>query len=103
LQIYQIFIKEKLHFTRQLFNKINEERKIEEKNNSTKKHQTTFRNSLKGKIQYRENIKSSLTTIQHPNVKTFSPKEGQMSQQCSSNKAPITRPENLSTIEVRQQ
>jgi hypothetical protein len=39
-------------------------KKIEEKNNSTSLHQTTFRNSLKGKIQYQENIKSSLTTYQ---------------------------------------
>jgi hypothetical protein len=58
--------------------------------NSTIKHQTTFRKSLKGKIQYQENIKSSLTTHHFTNVKTFSSKEGQISQQCSPNKAPIT-------------
>ncbi len=57
------------------------------------KNQATFRNSLKGKRQYQENINSSLTTYQFTskiNVKTFSSKEGQISQQCSSNEAPIT-------------
>ena len=49
---------------------------------------TTFRNSLNGKIQYQENIKSSITTHQHMS-KCFI-EEGQISQQCSSNKAPIT-------------
>jgi hypothetical protein len=58
------FHQRKLHLTRHLFNKINEERKIEERINSTSEHQTTFRNLLKGNIQYRENIKSSLTTYQ---------------------------------------
>jgi hypothetical protein len=58
------FHQRKIHLTRHLFNKIDEERKIEEKNNSTSSHQTTFRNSLKGKIQYRENTKSSLRTYQ---------------------------------------
>ena len=57
----------------------------------------------KRKIQYQENIKSSLTTHQHHKCQNVFIEEGQIPQQCSSNKAPITRPENLSTIEVQQQ
>ena len=64
---------------------------LKKQRNSTIYHQTTFRNSLKGKIQYQENIISSLKRpINITNVKMFSSKEGQISQQCSSNKAPIT-------------
>ena len=65
LQLYKNIHQRKRLSILHLFNKINEERKFEEMKNSTIKHRITFRNSLKGKIQYQENIKSSLTTHQH--------------------------------------
>jgi hypothetical protein len=44
----------------------------------------------KKKIKYHENIISSLTTHQHHKCQNVFIEEGQISQQCSSNKAPIT-------------
>jgi hypothetical protein len=59
--------------------------------NSTVKHQTTFRKLLKGKIQIsRKHQFINKRHINIKNVKTFSSKQGQISQQCSSNEAPIT-------------
>jgi hypothetical protein len=83
----QKYSSKKIRLTCHLFNKINEERKLYKRRIHPIKQQTTFRNSLKGKIQYQENIKTSLTTYQFTsrNVKTFSSKEGQISQQCDYN------------------
>jgi hypothetical protein len=85
--------------------KINEERKFEQTKNFRNYHQTTFQKSLKGKIQYQETSNHHYRPINIRKVKTFSSKEGQISQQCSPNKATINKHDltSVSTIEVRKQ
>jgi hypothetical protein len=81
LQLYKNIHQRKQLLTWHSFNKINKERKLNKRRIHPIKQQTTFHNLLKGKIQYQENIKSSLTTHQFTSryVKTFSSKEGQIS------------------------
>jgi hypothetical protein len=63
---------------------------LTKRRNSTIQHQTTFRNSLKGKYNIKKTSNHHQRPINITNVKMFSSKEGQISQQMFNKQAPIT-------------